>query len=315
MYAWGDNENGRLGVGHFDRIKENYFPNKIGDENDIWTDFWHCGGNFYAVKDNKLYGAGEDNYDHHGLGQGLGNNGNKAEMTEIPGFDMSEIKQWTCTWVGIIAIKNNGELWGFGANWVGQLGIGPQQQVEITRNTIDLNGDGLGGINGVNNVSAADANRSIGEYFTTNFSGSENGNGAEFRITTDENGFSDVYVTIPGDGFADGELIIISDNDIGEGGATDLTFTINGVGDNNGTAAIPSFQKLHPDNDWEIIYDTKGSDVTFVEKTDGSIWVCGKDNANFYQELGYPIMMVTDLLRRFLLVMIGICLPPVTIPF
>ena len=29
-------------------------------------------------------------------------------MTEIPGFDMSEIKQWTCTWVGIIAIKNNG---------------------------------------------------------------------------------------------------------------------------------------------------------------------------------------------------------------
>ena len=288
LYAWGDNENGRLGVGHFDRIKENYFPNKIGDENDIWTDFWHCGGNFYAVKDNKLYGAGEDNYDHHGLGQGLGNNGNKAEMTEIPGFDMSEIKQWTCTWVGIIAIKNNGELWGFGANWVGQLGIGPQQQVEITRNTIDLNGDGLGGINSVNNVSAADANRSIGEYFTTNFSGSENGNGAEFRITTDENGFSDVYVTIPGDGFADGELIIISDNDIGEGGATDLTFTINGVGDNNGTAAIPSFQKLHPDNDWEIIYDTKGSDVTFVEKTDGSIWVCGKDNANFYQELGYP---------------------------
>ena len=59
--------------------------------------------------------------------------------------------------VGIIAIKNNGELWGFGANWVGQLGIGPQQQVEITRNTIDLNGDGLGGINSVNNVSAADA--------------------------------------------------------------------------------------------------------------------------------------------------------------
>ena len=102
-------------------------------------------------------------------------------MSEIPGFDMSEIKQWTCTWVGIIAIKNNGELWGFGANWVGQLGIGPQQQVEITRNTIDLNGDGLGGINSVNNVSAADANRSIGEYFTTNFSGSENGNGAGFK--------------------------------------------------------------------------------------------------------------------------------------
>ena len=150
-------------------------------------------------------------------------------MIEIPRFDMSEIKQWTCTWVGIIAIKNNGELWGFGANWVGQLGIGPQQQVEITRNTIDLNGDGLGGINSVNNVSAADANRSIGEYFTTNFSGSTNGNGAEFRVTTDENGFSEVYVTIPGDGFADGELITISDNDIGEGGATDLTFTINGM--------------------------------------------------------------------------------------
>lgn len=288
LYAWGDNEGGKLGVGHFDRIKENYFPNKIGDENDVWTDFWHCGNNFYAVKDNKLYGAGADKYEHHNLGQGLGNNGNKADMTEIPGFDMSEIKQWTCTWVGIIAIKNNGELWGFGANWAGQLGLEPQQQIDLTRNTIDLNGDGLGGINSVDNISAADPNRASGEYYTTNFSGSASGNGAEFRITTDNNGFSEVYVTIPGDGFADGELITISDSVIGEGGATDLTFTINGVGDNDGTAAIPSFQKLHPDNDWEIIYDTKGSDVTIVEKTDGSIWVCGQNYANFYEEIGYP---------------------------
>ena len=40
-------------------------------------------------------------------------------------------------------------------------GLEPQQQIDITRNTIGLNGDGLGGINSVDNISAADANRAI----------------------------------------------------------------------------------------------------------------------------------------------------------
>ena len=150
LWVWGDNEKGQLGVGHTDRVKENYYPNRVGTTSDVWTDFISNGENLYAAKDNKLYGVGDN--EKYNLGLGLGNMENKIAMTEIPGVVMSDINTWQGSWAGVLAIKNNGELWGFGGNWIGQMGIDPNAQINNTRNTIDTNGDGFGGIHQIDNI-------------------------------------------------------------------------------------------------------------------------------------------------------------------
>jgi alpha-tubulin suppressor-like RCC1 family protein len=214
LWVWGDNEFGRLGVGHADRVKENYYPNRIGEISDVWTDFSHSGSNLYAVKDNKLYGAGQN--DNYNLGLGIPNTQSQLSMTEIPGVDVSEINTWQSSWAGFISIKNNGELWGFGGNWKGQLGIDGGKQSENTRNTIDLNGDGLGGINNIDNISDANILRAQGAYETGNFTTNGKGNDAVFRINTDGNGQASVTIIDGGNSFAEDELITISNTDLGD---------------------------------------------------------------------------------------------------
>ena len=214
LWVWGDNQYGRLGLGNGDRRKENYFPNKIGEMSDVWTDFSHSGSNLYAVKDNKLYGAGQNN--NYNIGLGITNNQTQLSMTEIPGVDVSEINTWQSSWGGFISIKNNGELWGFGGNWKGQLGIGPNQQIQKTMNTIDVNEDGLGGINNIDNISDANILRAQGTYETGKFTTNGQGNDAVFRINTDGNGQASVTVIDGGNSFAEDELITISNTDLGD---------------------------------------------------------------------------------------------------
>jgi alpha-tubulin suppressor-like RCC1 family protein len=214
LWVWGDNAFGRLGLGNGDRRKENYYPNRIGEISDVWTDFSHSGSNLYAVKDNKLYGAGQN--DNYNLGLGITNNQSQLSMTEIPGVDVSEINTWQSSWAGFISIKNNGELWGFGGNWKGQLGIDGGKQSENTRNTIDLNGDGLGGINNIDNISDANILRAQGAYETGNFTTNGQGNDAVFRINTDGNGQASVTIIDGGNSFAEDELITISNTDLGD---------------------------------------------------------------------------------------------------
>ena len=153
----GDNEYGKLGLGHADRIKENYYPNRVGETSDVWTDFITSGSNLYAIKNNKLYAAGQNN--NYNLGLGLLNAQTQPSMVEVPGVDMSQVNSWQSSSAGFISIKNNGELWGFGGNWKGQLAVDPNQQIQNTMNTIDINGDDLGGINSVDNISEANTLR------------------------------------------------------------------------------------------------------------------------------------------------------------
>jgi alpha-tubulin suppressor-like RCC1 family protein len=214
LWVWGDNQYGRLGLGNGDRRKENYFPNKIGEMSDVWTDFSHSGSNLYAVKDNKLYGAGQNN--NYNIGLGITNTQTQLSMTEIPGVDVSEINTWQSSWAGFISIKNNGELWGFGGNWKGQLGVNPDEQFQNTMNTIDVNEDGLGGINNIDNISDANILRAQGTYETGKFTTNGQGNDAVFRINTDGNGQASVTVIDGGNSFAEDELITISNTDLGD---------------------------------------------------------------------------------------------------
>ncbi len=214
LWVWGDNQYGRLGVGHDDRVKENYYPNRIGETTDVWTDFSHSGSNLYGVKNNKLYAAGQN--DNYNIGLGLLNTQTKVSMTEIPGVDMSEIESWQSSYAGFIAIQKNGELWGFGGNWQGQLARSPNTQIQNTMNTIDIDNDGLGGIHSVDNISESNALRIEGTYqiqqFTTNGQGSD----ANFLVNINDTGEASVSIEAGGQSFIEDELITISNTDLGD---------------------------------------------------------------------------------------------------
>ena len=214
LYVWGDNEYGKLGLGHADRIKENYYPNRVGETSDVWTDFITSGSNLYAIKNNKLYAAGQNN--NYNLGLGLLNAQTQPSMVEVPGVDMSQVNSWQSSWAGFISIKNNGELWGFGGNWKGQLAVDPNQQIQNTMNTIDINGDDLGGINSVDNISEANTLRIVGEYQTDVFTSDGLGHDAIFSITIGEFGEASVTIVNAGSSFAENEIITVSNKELGD---------------------------------------------------------------------------------------------------
>ena len=214
LWVWGDNEFGRLGLGHADRIEENYYPNRVGETTDVWTDFSHSGSNLYGVKNNKLYAAGQN--DNYNIGLGLLNTETQLSMIEVPGVDITEINTWQSSWGGFISIKNNGELWGFGGNWKGQLAIDPNEQIQNTTNTIDVNNDGLGGINNVDNISEANTLRVQGDYETGQFTTNGIGNNAVFSVKINENGEASVTISDGGNSFTGDEIITISNTELGD---------------------------------------------------------------------------------------------------
>ena len=214
LWVWGDNQYGRLGVGHAERVKENYYPNRIGETTDVWTDFSHSGSNLYGVKNNKLYAAGQNN--NYNMGLGLLNTQTKVSMTEIPGVDMSEIESWQSSYAGFIAIQKNGELWGFGGNWQGQLARSPNTQIKNTMNTIDIDNDGLGGIHSVDNISESNALRIEGTYLIQQFTTNGQGSDANFLVNINDTGEASVSIEAGGHSFSENELITISNTDLGD---------------------------------------------------------------------------------------------------
>ena len=150
------------------------------------------------------------------MGLGITNNQTQLSMTEIPGVDMSEVNTWQSSWGGFISIKNNGELWGFGGNWKGQLAISPNTQSQNTANTIDINEDGLGGINSIDNISEVSTLRFSGEYQTGQFTTTGQGTNANFLINISDIGETSVTVIDGGDLFSEDEIITIPNIELGD---------------------------------------------------------------------------------------------------
>ena len=234
LWVWGDNEFGRLGLGHADRIEENYYPNRVGETSDVWTDFSHSGSNLYGVKNNKLYAAGENN--NYNIGLGLLNTETQLSMIEVPGVDITEINSWQSSWGGFISIKNNGELWGFGGNWKGQLAIDPSEQIQNTMNTIDVNDDGFGGINNVDNISEANTLRVQGNYETGQFTTNGLGNNASFSVKINENGEASVTIMDGGNSFTEDDIITIPNIELGDN--RDRSLMTNGDFENGSNSWI-----------------------------------------------------------------------------
>ena len=85
-----------------------------------------------------------------------------------------------------------------------------------------------GQIAGIDNIGAVDSNRLPGTYtFITPEGGT--GTGAAFNITITILGNIDIDLISGGTGYTDNDILTISDDLLGGGGAPDLTFQVNGV--------------------------------------------------------------------------------------
>ena len=84
----------------------------------------------------------------------------------------------------------------------------------------------------VTNISSADPSRVAGTYVISanDYATTGIGEDATFSITVDGSGAASVTVTNAGNGFIVGERITIGDNDLGGGGAPNLTFDVASVG-------------------------------------------------------------------------------------
>ena len=113
IWAYGDNLYAQLGRGTRDTKAENYEAKKINEEG--WTDVYAISEHVYAFKsDGTLWAWGKNkNFD---LGLGFKSE-YVATPTQIMGVNKSEMKDFSPVNGGFVFIKNNGELWGAGANF------------------------------------------------------------------------------------------------------------------------------------------------------------------------------------------------------
>ena len=113
IWAYGDNLYAQLGRGTRDTKAENYEAKKIEVEG--WTEVYAITEHVYAFKaDGTLWAWGKNkNFD---LGLGF-----KSEYvstpTQVQGVNKSDMKDFSPLNGGFVYIKNNGELWGAGANF------------------------------------------------------------------------------------------------------------------------------------------------------------------------------------------------------
>lgn len=135
LYAWGRNDVGQLGMGH--QPVENH-PIKVeGITGDDIVDFKGTGEDtesIYALmKDGSLYAWGGNKYGQ--LGLGLGNNENKTTVSKINSITGKVISLATGKY-NVFALTEDGSLYAWGANSMGQLGVGDTENKNIPTKVI-----------------------------------------------------------------------------------------------------------------------------------------------------------------------------------
>ena len=138
----GYNGNGQLGLG--DKTNRTTFTEITTNTNDIKS--IHCGYEHTLMLENDgtLWGCGLN--DHGQLG--LGNTTNRKTFTQAT-TNTNDIKQVYCGYYHTFILKNDGTLWGCGANGNGQLGLGDNTNrttfTQVTTNTDDIKSVYCGG--------------------------------------------------------------------------------------------------------------------------------------------------------------------------
>ena len=117
LWGCGENGYGQLGLG--DKTNRTTFTQIITNADNIKQVY--C-GNYYTIilkNDGTLWGCG-----YNGNGQlGLGDTNNRITFTQVT-TNTDDIKEIYCGAYHTFILKNDGTLWGCGANGNGQLGLG-----------------------------------------------------------------------------------------------------------------------------------------------------------------------------------------------
>jgi len=118
LWAWGNNENGSLGVNdnQIHRSSPTQIPGTTWNADGIWGGYEHSGG---TKTDGTLFMWGRNEGGQFGNNT-AGNPTNRSSPIQIPGTTWKQISggnSWT------IASKTDGTLWSWGSNGQGQLGL------------------------------------------------------------------------------------------------------------------------------------------------------------------------------------------------
>ena len=82
----------------------------------------------------------------------------------------------------------------------------------------------------ITNIGPADGDRTTGTYYGVSGSSSGSGTGQEFDVIVDEFGLATIVINKGGSGHAPADTITIADSLLGGGGAPDLTFDVDTIG-------------------------------------------------------------------------------------
>ena len=122
LYAWGNNESSKLGVG--DEVNKNT-PTKVNLPSKI-KELITTGSSVYALmEDSSLYSWGNNESGQLGVGDEV--NKNTPTKVNLPG----KIKELITTGSSVYALMEDSSLYSWGSNYYGDLGVGD----EVNKNT------------------------------------------------------------------------------------------------------------------------------------------------------------------------------------
>jgi alpha-tubulin suppressor-like RCC1 family protein len=120
VWAWGENDNGQLGVGHQDEV-DGSAQQVVGVSNVVRIstsqDFAEI--TMFLQADGALFTCGEPVTSNYPL---LGQGGPQGEYPSTPVQVLSDVVSADMGDIHVVAIKSNGEVWGWGVNINGELG-------------------------------------------------------------------------------------------------------------------------------------------------------------------------------------------------
>ena len=283
LWAWGDNWQGRLGVGSTAEVIT--VPTQVGIDTDWkYVQTFHL-STFALKQDGSLWAWG-DNW------QGMLGVESTAELITVP-TQVGTDTDWKTIYNGgflAFALKLDGTLWAWGDNWQGTLGVGSTAEVITVPTQVGTNTEwkSVTTHNGVTFAQKQD-----GSLWAWGLNGGgQLGVGSTAETITVPTQVGDAtdwkYVqTFHLSTFAlkqDGSLWAWGGDEFGELGVESTTQDI----------AIPT--QVGTDTDWKSVNTFYGSShvnrSTFALKQDGSLWAWGR-NVSGSLGLGSPAEIVT----------------------